>query len=298
MIQRIKNLIKMPNFLYSIYRLNFIRVIVLIVKFPIYFLKIIFKKFYKDNRNIVIVPHNGIGDVVVLIPALEYLSKKYEKVFLVIDNYRWLSIKNLFFLNENIIQIQFKPSKNYSISKRKKDFFKKKGQLFLLGEYDFDPIFLYPLSFYYKLLVPSKNSLKFLNINLNQKYLLKFQKIIKKMNKYKYYNTTTSNSATINRSKLIIENYVMFKNSLEIEIFFDNHSKIYSLNDYNSLVINIFFAINAEECVISDSVIFNILIRLKTHPNMKVYTRNPFHSHYSKLYPINFNGNVFYIKKK
>lgn len=288
----------MPNLLFSIYRLNFIRVLVLIIKFPFYFLKIISKKFYKDNHNIVIVPHNGIGDVVVLIPALQYLSKKYEKVFLAIDKYRWLSIKNLFFLNENIIQIQFKPSKNYIISKRKKNFFKKKGQLFLLGEYDFDPIFLYPLSFYYKLLVPSKNSLKNLNINMSHKYLLNFQKIIKKIGKYKYYNTGTSNSPTIYSSKLVVENYVLFKSNLEIEIFFDHCSKIYRLYEYNSLVINIFFAINAEECVISDSVIFNILIRLKTHPNLKVYTRNPFHSHYSKIYPIKFNGNVFFINKK
>lgn len=288
----------MRKLLYSIYRLNFIRVLVLIIKFPVYFLKIIFKKFYKDNCNIVIVPHNGIGDVVVLIPALQYLSKKHEKVFLAIDKYRWLSIKNLFFLNENIIQIQFKPSKNYSISKRKKDFLKKKGQLFLLGEYDFDPIFLYPLSFYFKLLVPSKNSLKNLKINMRHEYLLNFQKIIKKIGKYKYYNTSTSNSPTINTLKLVVKNYVLFKSNLEIEIFFDNYSKIYHLHEYNSLVINIFFAINAEECVISDSVIFNILIRLNTYPNLKVYTRNPFHSHYSKLYPIKFNGNVSFIKKK
>ena len=95
----------------------------------------------KSKSNIVILPHEGLGDLVVLIPALNKLSKRYKKVYIALNKWVQKSIVQIYDFPENIFFLNFEHDKSYNLSTESMGELSQFGKLIMLGRYGYDPIF-------------------------------------------------------------------------------------------------------------------------------------------------------------
>ena len=70
------------------------------------------------------------------------------------------------------------------------------------------------------------------------------------------------------------------------------------VNESESLLRNLIYALNARRMILSDAGFYNIVIRLITHPPITVITRPHTHSHNNSIYPNDFDGGVHEIPCK
>ena len=291
----------MKKIFIKIYKLYIFRITIYYIKLLYFPLKIIYLNYKKKKFNkIVVIPHNGIGDLIVILTALEYLSNKYDKVYLLCDKKRWSIINQCFIIPNNIKNITFNKNPLYRISNKKKSFLKTKGLIFFLGEYGFDPIFSYPNSMFLKLMVPLILAEKKLEIKFSDTVLNYFKINLNLNFKFNYINLVSSHGEISNSENFKIQfgNYVKFIDESKLELFYNNSVSFIELNPDISFSINLLMALKSEKCIITDSSMYNILIRLNHHPDIILYTRKTFHSHSKKLYQHPFDGGRYNILKK
>ena len=253
-------------------------------------------------NNIVLVPHFGLGDIAVIIPALKELEKRHKKIYIVGNKNYLNSIILLFKFSDKITIIDFQVSlKTYitGFTQNEKTKLKNLGRVLYLGALDEDPIINYPNSFYIKMGVSIKHSLR--------KYEMKFhdftfnedvKSILFSEKEYNYININTSDG------DLFIENpSIIFDKTDKIISFGKSATKI-GINNYidtntlkadsieESIINNVFLCLYAKKSIISDAGLFNIVIRYKQCKELLVVTRNHIHSHNNLFYKIQFNGKI------
>ena len=247
--------------------------------------------FRPAHKSLVIVPHEGLGDLVALIPALNSLSKKHEAIFVLGRKSVWTSVNTVFSLPNNVFLIPFYNPKTYKLSRIRQRCLREKGYLLKLGHFGWDPIFDYPNSFYLKLGLRahiSENKLDFL-MPCNTKLPI--------LAPYDYINISTSVDK-YHGEGVDSSSYLRFVDSCTVKISSQGVTFDLEVNESESLQRNLIYALNARRMILSDAGFYNIIIRLITHPPITVITRPHTHSHNNSIYPNDFDGGVHEIPCK
>lgn len=96
------------NLLINLKKFRFIKITVFKIKqLAFYVHNLILQMELKNKSDIVILPHEGLGDLVVLIPALNKLSKRYNKVYIALNRWVQKSIVQIYDFLENITFLNF-----------------------------------------------------------------------------------------------------------------------------------------------------------------------------------------------
>lgn len=253
---------------------------------------------WRFNNVITILPHHGLGDLAVIVPALKRLALKFDKVNILCNPDYFETIKRLFKLPENVYNLNYKDQdrKVYTVSDELKQALKSNGKIIKLGFYENDPIVNYPNSFFLKLGISTKY--------VTEKYDISWAEFIDDNlsnflqtvgSDYIYLNLTTSEKVTpfkkIHKSNKPYVSYGGSASLLGVNDFY-NADNIKALSTSQSIINNVIIALKAGEVVISDAGIFNLLIRFKACPPLTVVTRKHSHSHNNLLYKIKFNGTI------
>jgi len=256
--------------------------------------------FYK---KVVIVPHFGLGDLAVLVPALKEFETKFNTIYLV-GNKDYIQAILVLFNFSNKIQILDVDinEKIYTsgFTKNEKLFFKSHGKVIYIGSLDNDPIIKYPNSFYIKIGVSSSivNKQYNFNISINKfAFANKLIEILESQEEFIYVNINTSKgdlnaheNIEVNKIQRIYS-YGKSAETLGINNYIDtSKSDIYS--NVESILFNVALSLYATKTIISDAGLFNIIIKFKECKDLKVITRKHSHSHNNLLYKIQFNGKI------
>lgn len=259
---------------------------------------------WASSRKIVIVPHFGLGDLAVLVPALKEFEKKFELIYIAGKKDYIEAILVLFNFSEKIRILNFEyDNKKYNIgfSNKEKLLLNKYGKVIFLGTCDNDPIINYPDSFYIKMglstkIVTHKYNFDYNNINhfLNNT-LTNYLKFIDKC----IYININSSKGDIKLPQhfeiaSISKKIFSFGKSAEafgISCYTDTHlTKVNS--NVESIIYNVFLSLYSKLSILSDAGLFNIVIRFKECKELKVVTRAHNHTHNNLLYKIQFNGKI------
>ena len=250
------------------------------------------------KNSIEIIPHEGLGDLIALIPAFQSLCSKYDKVWIHIEYKKFEILKNTFKLPRNLSCINRQHTKNYNLNTN--DCIPKKSEkLIVLGHYSSSPIYRYPISFYDQLEV--KRSIAKNMIAINQLEIPQLG-----VSDYVYVNLTTSSGNYFKRN---IQEYlndlpdcsgkdiIQYVDHNTLLIFVKNEPNEIKISG-NTFLTNLSIALHASTCLISDAAIYNALIRLNSHPKIYVQTRNPIHTHCSSVYEHEFDGKIHFVPQR
>ncbi|OCX53932.1 hypothetical protein BEL04_06535 [Mucilaginibacter sp. PPCGB 2223] len=254
---------------------------------------------WRSFKNIVIVPHGGLGDIGVIVPALKKLAGKFDNIYVVCHPEYFKAAQILFALPANIHHIDFPAQhrKVYELDTEFSSTLKEYGQLIKLGTYDNDPIVNYPDLFFLKLGIDPAC--------VNDKYEIDYNKLsnpqldsfIRQIgNQYVYVNLTTSEELMAFNSKYP-DNipYISYGDSalaLGIKTYSDIND-IKPLSIHTSIINNVLTCLRASHVIISDAGLFNLVIKFVNCPALTVVTRAHNHSHNRSLYKsIKFNGTI------
>ena len=260
-------------------------------RFILFVTKVIYVKlkFVTNSRELLyILPHEGLGDLVAILPALNELSAKFKTIKIFIRRNAWEAVSSSFEIPANVKPAFFYHNKSYVFSKTREKIISRRTLFIKLGIYDRDLIFSYPNSFFYKLGI-FDNACFRKNISLNKSNIQKLELGLFDQN-YEYINLGTSNISfkhsinyrpcieSISHDELVLHHEDGTSNTIQIPNY--------------PLLTNIMLAIRSKRAIVSDAGIFNILIRINECPKIQVYTRNPVHTHNKQIYKIPFDGQV------
>lgn len=252
-----------------------------------------------SDNTIEIIPHEGLGDLIALIPAFKSLCDTYEKVWVQIERQKFEILSDTFKLPGNLYCVHKSHTKSYKLERADR-VPKVAKKLIALGNYASAPIYKYPLSFYDQLAVSRHKARD--EIELNKSNILK----INLGPNYVYVNLSTSkgeNKEENIRPKLAS---LLDVKANKIVEYIDNETLLLSSETAvekikvsgNTFEINLALATEASACLISDAAIYNALIRLRSHPLIYVRTRNPLHTHCVDLYKHKFDGDIHIVEAK
>jgi len=249
-------------------------------------------------KKIIIIPHGGLGDIAVLVPALIRLATQFDEINVFCNSEYFEVIKILFKLPTNINSIHF-PSQNrkeYLLDTELLKSIGEKGHIIKLGWYGKDPIINFPNCFFLKLGINPKYANEKYDIKLPEFINKEVSEFLKQTDKeYIYVNLTTS------------EELVSFKNEYKTNLPYVSYDdsalalgvkKFYNVNNLNpdsihiSIINNVVLCLKAAKVIISDAGLFNVVIKFNNCPDLTVVTRNHNHSHNNLLYKIKFNGTI------
>lgn len=270
------------------------RKLVYILKLIIFIPKVLYvkTKIMSTSKDMLyILPHEGLGDFVTILPALTQLSPKFKIVKIFIRRNTWEAFSTCFEIPSNVKPVFFYHNKTYVFSKVREKIISRRCLFIKLGYYGWDPTLSYPNSFFYKLGIFDHKTIA-QNVTLNKLNIEKLD--IDFINgSYEYLNLGTSNN-TIFHHKINYRPCIESISHDEIILHHDNLSKSVQISQY-PLLTNIMLAIRSSRAIVSDAGIFNILIRLKERPRLKVYTRDSesTHSFNKEIYKVPIDGKVY-----
>lgn len=285
----------------KIYSGKLFRVVVyLVFSFPKRITWILFpalaRDFYHELRrrhtSLVLLVHEGLGDLAVMAEAIKKLSGEHAVVYVVCRKDFFKAVALIFGFSDNVKNIPAREGKpkRYNISWRRIRALKRYGYLIRVGVFDNDPVFRYPNSFYLKLgcdfsLAAKKVYLdfsKFLNPQLED-----FLRQIGK--KFLFISTGYSGGALKLPSTVKIDPdlpVIIYSDKSEIKCpqgFFD--LSLFNKGDFTrSLLNSLQVCCSAENVIISDAGLFNILAKLENKSNLSVIWRQHVHTLNKEIY--------------
>jgi hypothetical protein len=243
-----------------------------------------FKK--KTSGKMVILPHEGLGDLIGLINAFFYLSKKEGEITVLCDQDKWAQLVETFEGLEKIKIRHFVGDKSYRLPTQ---LFLECDRIFALGHYSKFPIFNYPNSFYLQLNVPKTVS--------RNKLILKARGCVYDLpQNFLFVDLLTSTGVKDLKldGNIAIVRVLDFR-TLNVEVA-ERSYKIY-LNPTCCFAEKIHIALKATRIICSDAALFNALVRLESIPSLTVSTRLHKHSHDKKIYKgVVFDGGVHQLQ--
>jgi len=234
------------------------------------------------GKSLVIVPHEGLGDIIAIIAALSELQK-HGPLSIVCDGNKWNQIIEAF---EDVPKVEirhFEGDKSYTSPVYVSS---KTEELIALGYYSNTPIYKYPQSFYKQMGLPvvlCRKRLKLKPVSINNFDI---------PNKYLFIDNSTSvdNVEIHTNSDLPV---VEVLSNTTLRVTEDGKERSIQLTASRCFAEKIKIAINADKIVCSDAALFNALVRIDHHVPITVKTRYHFHSHDKFLYRnCSFDGSL------
>lgn len=221
---------------------NFYRLFVKRVRVAIKtFLKLTLKGNNKKFDKILIVPHEGLGDFIVIFNALLHLCDRHKVVYIAMRRSIFEQLREIFIFPENLKCIRFNLKKDYHIRQKYLKVLMGYSRLIIkLGYWNDDPVYEYPNSFYDKLGVPLVEATKKIKIrNINSEI---------RVDNYSYFNMKTSTKNFSEATENLKENTVKYVNLTSIEI----NRNLKNIDPERSLMINLYLALNSKKIYCSD----------------------------------------------
>lgn len=253
-------------------------------------------RFYRRSRlrheSIVLLIHEGLGDLASMAPAIMEASREHEKVYVVARGKYFDAISVIFHFGSNVTNIRALEgkSKNYAISRRRILALKRYGYVIKIGHFDCDPIFRYPDSFYFKLGYRShlaSRKTRFNYIDFPNRQLEEFLKHVG--GRFVLFSNETANGY-LDTSRLdeIGPEYAIITCTSDPRIRkTDRMHDISTLDrkDFTRSLLNSLHACYlAEYVIVSDAGLFNILARLENTIDIRVLWRRHPHDLNWRIY--------------
>ena len=227
--------------------------------------------------SIVVLPHEGLGDLIAIMPALQELSTK-GKITIICDQEKWDQILETFEDVPNVSVRHFIENKTYKIPT---DLYYGNEHLIALGWYSRFPIYKYPQSFYFQMGVPSNICRRQLRLKpTNNKYDLPDEYSFIDLSTSKGIKCPLPNKDIYGHDIPTVE--ALGKNTLRVKTS-DKEYNI-SLDSRRCFCEKVHIAMNARKIICSDAALFNALIRLNIRKPLTVLTRDHVHPHDKVLY--------------
>jgi len=250
------------------------------------------KKRRLRHNNIVLLIHEGLGDLAAMAACIKETSKEHDCVYIVANKNYFDAIAMIFDFGRNIYNIAAREGKfnDYRINKKRKFALKKYGYLIKVGYFNNDPIFRYPDTFYIRLgYSPSMGENKFSFDALKEQNIY-LNKILDNLGgKFIFFSNETTTGALKTDKLLDIDsdfNIVTFgkiQNANTDKLIYDI-SKLNSDNFVISILNSLRVCYLAEYVILSDAGLFNILIRLKNNIDIRVIWRQHPHNLNKEIY--------------
>jgi hypothetical protein len=238
------------------------------------------------GKAVTIIPHEGLGDLVSILPALQTLHREGVHVTLVTDVAKWSQIRNAFIGVPDIDIIQMGPNSSYSVPQHILKY--HRSSLIPLGFFlKFDFILDYPYSFYWQLGVDRSVMTNLLHPKpCNDDFYLP--------EPYDFIDLGISKGAIDSNYFSSAKNKVIFLNNTEMKVF-SPESELHLVLDVGvSFHQKIVIALKSQLIVCSDAALFNAVVRMPKHPRMMVQTRRHYHSHCKEVYgECRFDGGIY-----
>lgn len=246
--------------------------------------------FYRKRRlrhsSIVLVIHEGLGDLATMAAAIQKASNEHEKVYIATPQDHFRAAALIFHFKDNVFNIHRKEGnpKLYRISKKRLHVLRRYGYVIKIGLYDRDPVYHYPDSFYLKLGYPASLAKKIFFYSYLEYPNPPFEELLAALGrKFVFFSNETSVGAL---TTPLIDNIdsrlgiVSFTHDERIR----KNERCLDITQYDkdnfvrSLLNSLYACYLAEYVIISDAGLFNILIRLENKIDINVLWRPSTHS--------------------
>lgn len=241
----------------------------------------------RRNKFLTIIPHEGLGDLIAILPALQALHKNGVHITLATDVAKWSQITNTFMDVPHIDIIQTGSITNYSVPYHL--FVNNESSLIPLGYFSsFGFIIDYPYSFFWQLGIDRSVMADplFHKPCCDDFQLPEF---------YDFIDLGTSRGVIEcdNYSSSLAENKITFLNNTEMIVTRSGSELHMTLNSSKSFHQKICIALRSQVIICSDAALFNAIIRMRVHPKIIVHTRKHYHSHCKEIYgSCKFDGGI------
>ena len=252
--------------------------------------------FYRKRRlrhsSIVLLIHEGLGDLVTMAAAIKEASNEHERVYVATPKEHFDTIALIFQFKDNVknIHVREGKSKGYKISKNQIRELGKYGYVIKVGIYDRDPVFSYPDSFYLKLGYPTSLATKKIPYDYLKYPNPRFEEFLASLEKkFIFYSNDTSDGSLMTTlfdridPQFNIVSFTRDENILRNKRCHDI-SQFEKNNFTRSLLNSLYACYLAEYVIISDAGLFNILIRLENNIDIRVVWRQYSHSLNKDIY--------------
>jgi hypothetical protein len=253
-------------------------------------------RFYRARRlrhdSIVILVHEGLGDLAAIAAAIKEASREHRLVYIVSNRNYFNAISLIFQFGDNVKNIRARAGKytRYKISNKRLKVFKRCGYLIKLGSFGCDPVFHYPDSFYIKLgFNPSLATKKFyVDFSKHPNTLL--DDFLKRVGRKFVFisNGTSEGCLETSMIKEISPDYavIVHSNDLQVKQIARAHdiSRLNQGDFTRSLLNSLYICCIAEYAILSDAGVFNILVRLENKSNLRVIFRKHWHDLNEEIY--------------
>ena len=238
------------------------------------------------DRLVTIIPHEGLGDLISILPALQALHDEGIYITLATDVTKWSQLKNAFMDVPEVDIIKIVPDSNYSIHP---DILNNHiSAIVPLGYYSkFGFVVDYPYSFFWQLGIDRKVMANFLCLKpCDHDFHLP--------ETYDFIDLGTSKGMMTIHDISNSENKVTFLSNTEMIVNQSGSERYLALNPTISFHHKIYIALMSQLIICSDAALFNAVIRMATHPKIIVHTRKHYHSHCREIYvDCVFDGGIY-----
>ncbi len=254
------------------------------------------RRYYARRRrghdSIVLLIHEGLGDLASLVSAIHELAKEHRQIHVVTQKDHFDAIVRVFGFPENVTNIPALEgkAKNYRVSREYLARYKSFGKVIKVGKYESDPVFGYPDSFYVKLgLDPAlgEKTFPYSFEELRTRELDEFLAGVGERFVF-FSNETTQGAVGSPYFESLAQDEQIVAYSLDARLLgLRRVHDIARLNkgDFCRSLLNSLYACHrARMVIVSDAGLFNVLIRLKNTMDIRVMWRKHPHSLNRQLY--------------
>lgn len=252
--------------------------------------------FYRAKRqrynSVVLLIHEGLGDLASIAAAIKDLSREHRQVYVVVRKEYFDAVSIVFNFGNNVKNISAieGKTKGYRISADQLRELERYGHVIKVGSYDGDPIFRYPDSFYIKLgCNPSLAKTRF-PFDVEKHGDISIKTFLDRIGSRFIFvaNETSSGNLSVDDLDLLrpSSTIVAFRSDVVVR----GNQKVYDISkleqkDFSRSLLNSLYACYlAERVVVSDAGLFNILVRLENEIDIRVIWRGHSHSLNKEIY--------------
>lgn len=238
-----------------------------------------------NQDRITLLPHEGLGDLIAILPALMELESRGVDITIVADKSKWTQIENAFADVPKVNVLHFISNGSYAIPNFLSNL--SGPPLIALGHYSNFPIVDYPTSFFWQIGVDCDVAANYLkpklckvNFNLPQSYVFIDLNTSKGPLSSECFPSFMNSVTCISNTELLVN-----ESGFERRLFLDADASFHQ---------KIGIALNAEKIICSDAGLFNALIRFEKRPELNVHTRKHHHTHFAGIYGVcKFDGGIY-----
>jgi len=253
-------------------------------------------KFYRARRlrhgSIVLLIHEGLGDLAAMAAAIKEASKEHQYVYVVSNRKYFNAVALIFQFGGNVNNIRARVGKytRYKVSSRRLKVFKRYGHLIKIGSFGCDPVFRYPDSFYVKLGYGASLAAKKFYIDFSKQPNILLDDFLARVGKKFVFISNETSEGRLETSMIeqiaLDHAVVVYTNNPQVNKVARTHdvSRLNHGDFTRSLLNSLYVCCVAEYAILSDAGLFNILARLENKSSARVIFRKHWHDLNKELY--------------